>query len=87
MLSSEDLQNNVGLYLACDIYYSASCILYSCGTEVEPFATHGLSCKMSKVRHSGHSEVNDLNAQALSSAGFNAKLEPSASRVLTDSIL
>ena len=75
MLSDEELQNIVGRRLGYDLAIHHECS--GCGAEVDPTATHGLSCKMSKGRHSQHSEVNSSISRALSSAGFSAKLDPS----------
>ena len=75
LLSDEELQNNVGLRLGCDFAVCHECSGYE--AEVDPTATHGVYCKMSKGRHSRHSEVNSVIVQTLSSAGFSAKLEPS----------
>ena len=58
LLYDEELQNNVGLSLGCDIAVRQECS--GCGTEVDPTATHGFLCKMSKGRHLQHSEVNSF---------------------------
>ena len=56
LLSDEELQNNVGLSLECDLAVRHECS--GCGVEV----CYGLLCKMSKGRLSRHSEVNSLIA-------------------------
>ena len=47
-----------------------------CGTEVDIFGQHGLSCKFSKGRHSRHTALNESVARALTSAGCQTTLEP-----------
>lgn len=48
----------------------------SCGTFVNEFGTHGLSCQKSAGRHSRHSELNRILCQALTSICFPSTLEP-----------
>ena len=50
LLSYKELWNNTGLHLGCDVAVRHECS--ECGAEVDPTATHCLSCKMSKDRHS-----------------------------------
>ena len=48
-----------------------------CGSEVDQFGIHGLSCRMSEGRHFRHSALNDIKHHALSSAKVPSRLEPS----------
>ena len=47
-----------------------------CGTIVDRYGLHPLSCRFSAGRLPRHSALNDIIKRALSSAGFNAVLEP-----------
>ena len=47
-----------------------------CGAIVERYGLHPLSCRFSAGRLPRHSALNDIIKRALSSAGFNAVLEP-----------
>ena len=47
-----------------------------CGSEVDKFGRHGLSCKSAEGRHSRHSQVNDLIKRALGSAQVPSIREP-----------
>ena len=74
LLSDREIQVNIGLRLGVHIVSPHKCT--SCGTLVDSSGTHGLSCRMSKGRHSRHSEANMIIMRALSSAGFPSSLEP-----------
>ena len=47
-----------------------------CGTIVDRYGLHPLSCRFSAGHLPRHSALNDIIKRALSSAGFNAVLEP-----------
>ena len=47
-----------------------------CGAIVDRYGLHRLSCRLSAGRLPRHSALNDIIKRALSSAGFNAVLEP-----------
>ena len=47
-----------------------------CGPIVDRYGLHPLSCRFSAGRLPRHSALNDIIIRALSSAGFNAVLEP-----------
>ena len=47
-----------------------------CGAIVDRYGLHPLSCRFSAGRLPRHSALNDIIKRALSSAGFNAVLEP-----------
>ena len=47
-----------------------------CGAMVDRYGLHPLSCRFSAGRLPRHSAFNDIIKRALSSAGFNAVLEP-----------
>ena len=49
---------------------------YRCGAIVDRYGLHPLSCRFSAGRLPRHSALNDIIKPALSSAGFNAVLEP-----------
>ena len=48
----------------------------SCGAIVDRYGLHPLSCRFSVGRLPRHSALNGIIKRALSSAGFNAVLEP-----------
>ena len=50
---------------------------HHCGSEVDGFVIHGLSCRWSEDRHHRHSALNDIVFCALSSAKVPSRLEPS----------
>ena len=54
------------------------CTLHKCrcGAIVDRYGLHPLSCRFSAGRFPRHSALNDIIRRALSSAGFNAVLEP-----------
>ena len=72
-LSAEQLRISVGLRLGCFLCSNHQCI---CGSHVDPFGRHGLSCKKSAGRHSRHQEVNNIVHRALCSANIASTLEP-----------
>ena len=47
-----------------------------CGSPVDEFALHGLSCVRSQGRHSRHNELNDIIHRSLSTAGIPSQKEP-----------
>ena len=47
-----------------------------CGAIVDRYGLHPLSCRFSAGRFPRHSALNGIIKRALSSAGFNAVLEP-----------
>lgn len=47
-----------------------------CGSSVNEFGTHGLSCQKSAGRNPRHSELNNILNQALSSIHISSTLEP-----------
>ena len=47
-----------------------------CGAIVDRYGLHPISCRFSAGRLPRHSALNDIIKRALSSAGFNAVLEP-----------
>ena len=48
-----------------------------CGTTVDTFGTHPLSCRFSAGRIPRHSALNDIVRRGLSAAGIPSMLEPS----------
>ena len=51
-------------------------ICQHCGTEVDCFATHGLSCRHSEGRIFRHAALNDIIHRALATANVPSQLEP-----------
>ena len=49
---------------------------FRCGTMVDRYGLHSLSCRLSADRLPRHSALNDIIKRALLYAGFNAVLEP-----------
>ena len=47
-----------------------------CGALVDRYGQHSLSCRLSAGRIPRHTALNDIIKRALSSAGFNAVLDP-----------
>ena len=47
-----------------------------CGATVDRYGLHTISCRHSACRLPRHSALNEIINRALSSAGFNAVLEP-----------
>ena len=62
----------VGLRLGSSLCGPHSC--YHCGTEVDRYATHGLSCHWSEGHHYRHAAINDV-VHCL--AKIPSRLEPS----------
>ena len=47
-----------------------------CGTPVDEYAMHGLSCSKSQGRHPRHSDLNDIIHRSLSTAGVPSQTKP-----------
>ena len=50
---------------------------HHCGSKIDGFGIHGLSCRWSEGRHHCHSALNDIVFRALSAAKVPSRLEPS----------
>ena len=72
-LSNETFRISVSLRLGVPMCQPHICI---CGSEIDCFGRHGLSCKRSKGRISRHNSINDIIARALRSAEIPSVLEP-----------
>ena len=65
----------VGIRLGTQLCRPHMC--HHCGSEVNGFCIHGLSCHWSEGRHHCHSALNDIVFRALSVAKVPSRLEPS----------
>ena len=65
----------VGLRLGLPLCHPHECS--NCGTQIEEFGTHGLSCCFSRGRHSRHALLNDIIKRSLNTAKIPSHLEPS----------
>ena len=75
-MHDETIRIAIGLRLRCPLCLPHACA--HCGEDVEQYATHGLSCRWSKGRHSRHGEINDIIHRSLVSTKIPSKLEPTA---------
>ena len=73
-LKDEVVRISVGLRLGAPLSFPHQCRL--CGTGVDAFATHGLSCIKSEGRHSRHAALNHIVKCSLAAAQIPAALEP-----------
>ena len=73
-LEDEVVRISVGLRLGAPLSFPHQCRL--CGTDVDAFATHGLSCIKSEGRHSRHAALNHIMKCSLTAAQIPAALEP-----------
>ena len=72
-LGNESLRIALGLRLDVPIVVEHTCV---CGSKVDVFGTHGLSCRRSGGRIPRHAAVNETIRRALVSGGVPAVLEP-----------
>ena len=72
-LDNESLRIALGLRLGVLIVVEHTCL---CGSKVDVFGTHGLSCRHSGDRIPWHTAVNETICRALVSGGVPAVLEP-----------
>ena len=72
-LDNASIRIACGLRLGSPLCHPHKC---QCGSEVDKFGRHGLSCKSAEGRHSRHSQVNDLLKRALGSAQVPSIREP-----------
>ena len=75
MLGRNELRVAVGLRVGAPLVRAHKCI---CGTEVDPLAHHGLSCRTSAAlhRHRRHAWANEVILRAIRSVSIHAELEP-----------
>ena len=64
----------VGLRLGVPLCHPHTCC--HCGTLVDKWATHGLSCNKSEGRFSRHAAFNDIIKRSLAAAHIPSMLEP-----------
>ena len=74
-MSDEAIRIAVGLRVGAPIGQPHQCS--HCGSDVDQFFRHGLSCRFSQGRLSRHNTVNSLIQHALTAVKIPARLEPS----------
>ena len=74
-MDDDVIRVTVGLYLGLPLCHPHEC--HDCSAPVDEFATHGLSCRFSRGRHSRHAAVNDIVQRSLAAAKVPSHLEPS----------
>ena len=72
-LGNDELRIAIGLRLGVPLVRVHHCV---CGTEVDQFGHHGLSCRRSAGRHRRHALANDVIVRAIRSLKIHAELEP-----------
>jgi len=72
-LDNDSARIAVALRLGNKVCKAHACV---CGAIVESNGHHALSCSLSKVKYSKHSEINKVFSTAFRTAGFPNKLEP-----------
>ena len=65
----------VGIRLGTQLCKPHMC--HHCGSEVDGFGIHGLSCRWSEGRHHRHSSLNNIVFHTMSAAKVPSRLEPS----------
>ena len=65
----------VGIRLGTQLCKPHKC--HHCGSEVDGFGIHGLSCRWSEGRHHCHSSLNNIVFHAMSATKVPSRLEPS----------
>ena len=73
LLDNESFRIAISQRLGLPVFAPHKC---RCGAIVDRYGLHPLSCRFSAGRLPRHSALNDIIKRALSSAGFNAVLEP-----------
>ena len=73
-MDDEVIRIAVGLCLGLPLCHPHDCS--DCGTQVDEFGTHGLSCCFSKGRHSRHASLYDIIKCFLVTAKIPCHLEP-----------
>ena len=74
-MSDEAIRIAVGLRVGAPLGQPHQCV--HCGSDVDQFFRHGLSCRFSQGRLSRHNTVNSLIQHALTAAKIPSRLEPS----------
>ena len=73
LLDNESFRIAISQHLGLPVCVPHKC---RCGAIVDRYGLHPLSCRFSASRLQRHSALNDIIKRALSSAGFNAFIEP-----------
>ena len=73
-MDNDTIRIAIGLRLGSPLCQPHKCV--HCGSDVNKFGTHGLSCRWSQGRHSRHSEINSIIHRSLVSARVPSRLEP-----------
>ena len=73
LLDNDSLRIGVALRLGLRICVAHKC---RCGSMVDEFGLHPLSCRLSAGRFPRHSALNDVVKRGLEAAGFPSQLEP-----------
>ena len=73
LLDNESLRIGVSLRLGLRVCVAHKC---RCGSMVDEFGLHPLSCRSSAGRFPRHSALNDVIRRGLEAAGFPSQLEP-----------
>ena len=73
-MDDEVVRIAIGLRLGVALCVPHCC--QHCGSDVDEMGTHGLSCRLSKGRHSRHAAINDTINRSLNAAKIPCLLEP-----------
>ena len=74
-MSNDRVRLAIGLRVGAPLCVAHECC--SCGTPVDEFGHHGLSCRSSQGRSSRHQLLNNVIHHSLASANVPSRLEPS----------
>jgi hypothetical protein len=73
LLDDDSVRIGVGIHLGTPLCHPHTC---RCGSPVDQFGTHGLSCQKNPGKYSRHAAVNLIIKEALASINVPTKLEP-----------
>ena len=73
LLDDESVRIGISIRLGLRVCESHKC---RCGSIVDEFGLHPLSCRLSSGRFPRHAALNDVVRRGLESAGFASQLEP-----------
>ena len=74
-MSNDTVRIAIGLRVGASLCLAHECC--SCGTPVDEFGRHGLSCRSSQGRSFRHQSLNNVIHHSLASANVPSRLEPS----------
>jgi hypothetical protein len=74
-MSNDTVRIAIGLRVGAPLCLAHECC--SCGTPVDEFGRHGLSCRSSQGRSFRHQSLNNIIHHSLASANVPSRLEPS----------